>query len=211
MKQFLLVFKVIFANWKKAKVQLIFTILGIAIASTLWSSIDIVNNQTIKAQKRSIDLLQAAFKPIIIDKELPYVNQTDYIQLRLDGWLVNPVIRETLKNSNITILGIDILADRKKILSGQTNIATGTLFEMLANDNDFLFGSSKTFEKIQNRLSSFSRIEIEQLPTDTLIGDISSVQSLLNMEGKFTYLEYINRNLSSSDKLTLENLMVIDD
>ena len=211
MKQFLLVFKVIFANWKKAKVQLIFTILGIAIASTLWSSIDIVNNQTIKAQKRSIDLLQAAFKPIIIDKELPYVNQTDYIQLRLDGWLVNPVIRETLKNSNITIIGIDILADRKKILSGQTNIATGTLFEMLANDNDFLFGSSKTFEKIQNKLSNFTRIEIEQLPTDTLIGDISSVQSLLNMEGKFTYLEYINRNLSSSDKLTLENLMVIDD
>ena len=211
MKQFLLVLKVIVANWKKAKVQLIFTILGIAIASTLWSSIDIVNNQTIKAQKRSIDLLQAAFKPIIIDKELPYVNQTDYIQLRLDGWLVNPVIRETLKNSNITIIGIDILADRKKILSGQTNIATGTLFEMLANDNDLLFGSSKTFEKIQNKLSNFTRIEIEQLPTDTLIGDISSVQSLLNMEGKFTYLEYINRNLNSSDKLTLENLMVIDD
>ena len=70
MKQFLLVLKVIFSNWKKAKVQLIFTILGIAIASTLWSSIDIVNNQTIKAQKRSIDLLQTAFKPIIIDKEL---------------------------------------------------------------------------------------------------------------------------------------------
>ena len=92
MKQFLLVLKVIFANWKKAKVQLIFTILGIAIASTLWSSIDIVNNQTIKAQKRSIDLLQAAFKPIIIDKELPYVNQTDYIQLRLDGWLGTQIL-----------------------------------------------------------------------------------------------------------------------
>ena len=139
MKQFLLVLKVVVANWKKAKGQLIFTILGIAIASTLWSSISIVNNQTIKAQKRSIDLLQAAFKPIIIDKELPYVSQTDYTQLRLDGWLVNPVIRETLKNSNITIIGIDILADRKKILSGQTNLATGNLLEMLANGNDPLY------------------------------------------------------------------------
>ena len=197
MKQFLLVLKVIVANWKKAKGQLIFTILGIAIASTLWSSISIVNNQTIKAQKRSIDLLQAAFKPIIIDKELPYVSETDYTQLRLDGWLVNPVIRETLKNSNITIIGIDILADRKKILSGQTNLATGNLLEMLANGNEFLFGSSKTFEKIQNNLSNFTRIENDQLPTDTLIGDVSSIQSLLNMEGKFTYLEYINRNLKA--------------
>ena len=71
MKQFLLVLKVVASNWKKAKGQLILTILGIAIASTLWSSIDIVNNQTIKAQKRSIELLKSAFKPIIIDRELP--------------------------------------------------------------------------------------------------------------------------------------------
>ena len=92
MNQFFLVLRVIVANWKKAKGQLFFTILGIAIASTLWSSVDIVNNQTIKAQKRSIELLQTAFKPIIIDRELPYVSQNDYVQLRLNGWLVNPVV-----------------------------------------------------------------------------------------------------------------------
>ena len=114
MNQFFLILKVIVANWKKTKGQLIFTILGIAIASTLWSSVDIVNNQTIKAQKRAIDLLQTAFKPIIIDRELSYVSQNDYIQLRQDGWLVNPVIRAPLENSNVTIVGIDLLADGKK-------------------------------------------------------------------------------------------------
>ena len=119
MTQFLLVLKVIVANWKKTKGQLLFTILGIAIASALWSSIDIVNNQTIKAQKRSIDLFESAFKPIIIDRELPYVSERDYVQLRLDGWLVNPVIRANLNNSNVTIIGIDFLADGKKILTGQ--------------------------------------------------------------------------------------------
>ena len=81
MTQFFLILKVIVANWKKTKGQLIFTILGIAIASTLWSSIEIVNTQTINAQKRSIDLLQTAFKPIIIDRELPYVSHNDYVRL----------------------------------------------------------------------------------------------------------------------------------
>jgi len=119
MNQFLLVLKVILANWKKTKGQLIFTILGIAIASTLWSSIDIVNNQTINAQKRSIELLQSAFKPIIIDRKLPYVSQKDYVQLRVGGWLVNPVIKATLSNSNLTILGIDFLADYKNIFIHQ--------------------------------------------------------------------------------------------
>ena len=116
MKQFLLVLKVVASNWKKAKGQLIFTILGIAIASTLWSSIDIVNNQTIKAQERSIELLKSAFKPIIIDRELPYVSQRDYLNLRVNGWIVNPVIRAPIEGSDITIIGIDFLADRKKML-----------------------------------------------------------------------------------------------
>ena len=128
MKQFLLILKVILANWKKTKGQLIFTILGIAIASTLWSSIDIVNNQTIKAQKRSIELLQSAFKPIIIDKELPYVSQADFVQLRLNGWLINPVIKSTLGNSDITILGIDFLADYKNIFNSQNNLTNRNIY-----------------------------------------------------------------------------------
>ena len=211
MNQFFLVLRVIVANWKKAKGQLFFTILGIAIASTLWSSVDIVNNQTIKAQKRSIDLLQTAFKPIIIDRELPYVSQNDYVQLRLNGWLVNPVIRAPLKNTKIIIVGVDLLADGKKILPSGKNLADSNFLEILANDEASLFGSGKTFEKIKNHLSNFTRIELAHLPENTLIGDITSVQSLLNMEGRFTYFEYINRSLNTLDKLPLKNLMLIDD
>ena len=74
--------------------------------------------------------------------------------------------------------------------------------ELQASGNDLLFGSGKTFEKLKDRLSNFVRIENDQLPSDTLIGDISSIQSLLKMEGKFTYLEYINRSLNSPDTLS---------
>ncbi len=211
MNQFFLVLKVIVANWKKTKGQLIFTILGIAIASTLWSSVDIVNNQTIKAQKRSIDLLQTAFRPIVIGRELPYVSQNDYLQLRLNGWVVNPVIRAPLENSNITIVGIDLLGDWEKILPSEKNLGIGNFLEIQANSNGLLFGSHKTFEQIQSRLSNFTRIESDRVPANTLIGDITSVQSLLNMEGKFTYFEYVNRSLNSPDKLPLKNLMLIDD
>ena len=137
MKQFLLILKVILSNWKKTKGQLTFTILGIAIASTLWSSIDIVNNQTIKAQKRSIELLQSAFKPIIIDRELPYVSQADFVQLRLNGWLINPVIKATLSNSDITIIGIDFLADYKNIFISQNNLTTRNFLEIQANSSNF--------------------------------------------------------------------------
>ncbi len=211
MNTFFLLLRVIVANWKKTKGQLIFTILGIAIASTLWSSVDIVNNQTMKAQKRSIDLLQTAFKPVIIDRKLPYVTQDDYVKLRLDGWLINPVVRTKLDDSNIIVIGIDLLADGKKIISSENNISNRSLIEMQANGEALIFGSSKTFEKVANRLSNFTMIEMAHLPLDTLIGDITSIQSLLKMEGKFTYFEYINRSLNSLDKLPLKNLILIDD
>ena len=131
--------------------------------------------------------------------------------MRLNGWLVNPVIRAPLKNSNIIILGIDLLADGKKILPSGKNLADNNFLEMHANGEALLFGSGKTFEKIKNRLADFTRIELIHLPEDTLIGDITSVQSLLNMEGRFTYFEYINKSLNSLDKLPLKNLMLIDD
>ena len=82
---------------------------------------------------------------------------------------------------------------------------------MHANDEAILYGSGKTFEKITNHLSNFTGIELAHLPEDILIGDITSVQSLLNMEGRFTYFEYINKSLNTLEKLPLKNLMLIDD
>ena len=128
--------------------------------------------------------------------------------MRLAGWLVNPVIKATLNNSNVTVLGIDFLADNRNKFTDLENLNNRNFWEMLTSGNDLIIGSSKTFEKTKDRLSDFSRIENEQLPADTLITDVSSAQRLLNMEGKFTYLEYINRSLGSPDKLTLKNLML---
>ena len=83
--------------------------------------------------------------------------------------------------------------------------------EIQGNSDDLIFGSSKTFKRLKDQLSNFSRIENEQLPANTLIGDVSTVQRLLNMEGKYTYFEYIDRSLGSPHKLMLRNLMLVDD
>ena len=101
MKQFLLILKVT-GKLEKGKRAANFHHIGYNNSFHLWSSIDIVNNQTIKAQKRSIELT-IRFKPIIIDRELPYVSQVDFVQF-IDGWLINPVIAN-LSNSD-TIMAL---------------------------------------------------------------------------------------------------------
>ncbi len=211
MIQIMLIFKVILSNWKNSKLQLIFTILGIAIACTLWSSVDIINNQTVKAQKRSIDLLQSTFRPIIIDRALPYVNESDYVKLRLSGWIVNPVITGKLEDTNITIMGIDFLSNSMERLSDNKTDPKRHFFEIQKNSNDFLFGSRQTLEKIKEKFSNVSMIENVDLPEGMLMGDITLVQRLMGFEKKFTYLEYIGKSLGSTENIKIKNLMLIDD
>ena len=211
MNQIFLIFSVMVANWKKSKLQLVFTIMGIAVACTLWSSVDIINNQTIKAQKRSIDLLKSAFKPIIIDREHLFVKEDDFVKLRLSGWIVNPVLRTKLENTDINIMGVDLLSDKSRTVFNSNNDASVNLLELQMSDNGFLVGSRKTLEKIKGSFTNLKKIETDQLPDDILIGDIALVQKLLNLEGKFTYLEYIGRGLGSPDNIKIKNLILIDE
>ena len=141
----------------KESVTARFTIMGIAVACTLWSSVDIINNQTIKAQKRSIDLLKSAFKPIIIDKEHPFVKEDDFVKLRLSGWIVNPVLRTKLEYTDINIMGVDLLSDKSRTVINSNNDTSVNLLELQMSNSDFLVGSRKTLEKIKGSFTNLKK------------------------------------------------------
>ena len=138
------------------------------------------------------------------DVNLNPETQTDVSKLEV-------LISRQQLQERIRELGQTILADYKNIFISQNNLSTRNFLEIQANSDDLIFGSGKTFKKLKDQLPNFSRIENEQLPANTIIGDISTVQRLLNMEGKYTYFEYIDRSLGSPDKLMLRNLMLVDD
>ena len=91
MKHFFSIFYVLISNWRKAKSQLFFTFMGITIACSLWSSVDAINNQTIRAQEEALSLFTSARNPIIVEKNSSLIDESIYVKLRLDGWKVNKI------------------------------------------------------------------------------------------------------------------------
>ena len=133
MKQFFLIFYVLISNWRKAKSQLFFTLMGIAIACSLWSSVDVINNQTIRAQDEALILFTNASKPIILKKNSSLIDEATYVELRLSGWKVSPVIKENIPNTALEITGLDFLSQHKELFSNQSISLDANFFSGLSS------------------------------------------------------------------------------
>ena len=148
MKQFFLIFYVLISNWKKAKSQLFFTLTGITIACSLWSSVDIINNQTIRAQDKALILFTSASKPIILKKNSSLIDEATYVKLRISGWKVSPVIKKKFANIDLEIVGIDFLSRHKELFDNQSIEIGLNYFSQLTDSKPTFFASQETKKKI---------------------------------------------------------------
>ncbi len=211
MKQFFLIFYVLISNWRKAKGQLFFTLMGIAIACSLWSSVDVINNQTIRAQDEALTLFTNSSKPIILKKNSSLIDEATYVELRLSGWKVSPVIRKKFSKIDLEIIGLDFLSRHKELLKNQGIKIELNYFSRLTDSKPTFFASQETKETIQKLGLSMNIILNEEIPFGKALGDISSAQRLLNLNKKFSYLILTDSMPRNKTKLPSNNLIMIDD
>ena len=211
MKWFFLIFFVLISNWRKAKSQLFFTLMGITIACSLWASVDAINNQTTRAQEEALVLYTSASKPIIVKKNSSMIDEATYVELRLSGWKVSPVIKKKFSNTDIEIIGLDFLSRHKELLSNQGIEIDFNHFSKLTFGKPIFFASQETKEKIQKLGLSIKIIPNELIPPGKALGDISSAQQLLNLNKNFSYLVLTDSMPREKTKLPSNNLIMIDD
>ena len=211
MKHFFPIFYVLISNWRKAKSQLFFTFMGITIACSLWSSVDAINNQTIRAQEEALSLFTSARNPIIVEKNSSLIDESIYVKLRLDGWKVSPVIQKKLPNIDLEITGLDFLSRHKELFKNRGIEIDSNYFSGITDNKPIFFASEKTKKKIQELGLSVNIIPNEKIPFGKALGDISSAQQLLKLNGKFSYLVLTGSVPSNNPRLPSTNLIVIDD
>ncbi|MQQ07160.1 FtsX-like permease family protein [Epibacterium sp. SM1979] len=99
------------SHWRRAPVQFLAIVLGLALSTALWSAVQAINATARasygEAQTRlalfGADRLMATDRPLLVD---------DYATLRRAGWLVSPVWEGTvdLGNGPIQLMAIDLLS-----------------------------------------------------------------------------------------------------
>ncbi|MBY6201518.1 FtsX-like permease family protein [Maritalea mobilis] len=101
----------LFSHWRRQPGQLAMLVLGLALATALWSGVQAINAEARASYDRAAQTLGQDSLPRLSRADGQPVPLSDYIALRRAGYLVSPVIAGEVRSTNarLRIQGIDPL------------------------------------------------------------------------------------------------------
>ncbi|MEM7751840.1 MAG: ABC transporter permease, partial [Pseudomonadota bacterium] len=96
------------SHWRRRPLQLVTLILGLALATALWSGVQAINAEARKSYDTAADTLTGGGLSNLVQAEGEIPHET-FIALRRAGWLVSPVIDGWImaEGGRVRLLGVD--------------------------------------------------------------------------------------------------------
>ncbi|MEL6337058.1 MAG: FtsX-like permease family protein, partial [Pseudomonadota bacterium] len=190
-------------HWRRNPLQLAALLVGLAIATALWSGVQALNAEA-KASYDRASAQIAGGGPRLVPVGAATIDQADWAALRRAGHQVSPVVEGavTLPGASARLIGIDMLdATAATLITGDLGVTPGAGDATLA---DFLLPPFRTLAAAET-LSALGLDTGETpataagatlpplasqpgLPEGLLLVDIAAAQGLLGMEGRLSYL-----------------------
>ena len=190
MKIFDVLFMYNLKHWFRKPLQLIFLFLGVSLATTLWSSIQLLNSEAKNSYENAVTIISSNQNQLIVSVKDDLIPFENFAKLRRNKWPVTPIIEEKLTdNKKLKIIGVDPFT-----LSQGTSFYN-SFFKTTANNREFLinrkiaFASSETIKKVSGLDLNLELIETDSLLKNYLLVDISIADELLNTKGKISRFE----------------------
>ena len=192
-------------HWFRKPLQFLFLVMGLSLATALWSSIQLLNSQAKNSYEDAVKMLTAYETEIIISKKNKLIPIKSFAKLRRAGWLVTPILEGKLPSQNsITILGIEPIS-----ISEASSLLDG-LFRNGENLKEFVIKKNIGFAT-QETVNSLGKLPLglqmsvnESLLPNVLITDISVAEKILRHQGEITRFELTGP--ASNNKQILEKL-----
>ncbi len=99
------------SHWKRRPVQLAMLVLGLSLATALWSGVQAINAEARAAYAEAAATLGQDRLARLVPADAAHVDEADFVALRRAGWLVAPVLegRMRLGGERVTVMGVDPL------------------------------------------------------------------------------------------------------
>ncbi len=99
------------SHWRRHPGQLATLVLGLALATALWSGVQAINEEARRSYARAAATLGANQLARLVHPEGAEIPVADYVSLRRAGWRVSPVMEGTLTlgDDNWRMIGVDPL------------------------------------------------------------------------------------------------------
>lgn len=139
------------SHWRRRPLQLVMLLLGLSLATALWSGVQAINAEARASYDRAAATLGQDRLDRIVSATGAPIAQSAYIALRRAGWLVSPVIEGTLRlgPTRLHLIGIDPLTMPAEGLEADIG-RDGDLLAFLTPPG-LLYVSSETAEKLSEQ------------------------------------------------------------
>ncbi len=168
------------SHWRRNPLQLFTLLIGLALATALWSGVQAVNAEA----RASYDAAAATLGEGRFDQILPAAGQTipqdTYVALRRAGWLVSPVTEGRL--NRVRIVGLDPLTAPGGL--GPVQVAKGDIAAFLSGRGQ-VYANAETLDRL-GEIANADLIVAPDMAPGTAITDIGFAQTLLDMPGQIS-------------------------
>ena len=188
------------SHWRRHPFQLAKLLLGLSLATALWSGVQAINAEARASYDRAAGaLVQDGLERLVSADGAP-IAVTVYAGLRRAGWNVSPVIERVLPGSDLRLIGIDPLTLPEQ--ARQIDISGAGLGDFISAGG-VLYMNAQTASGLTE--TGLPQIQIApDLPFGIAITDISVAQRLLG-QSDLSYLVIA----PGSPKLTLNGLKLL--
>jgi putative ABC transport system permease protein len=180
-------FKALLSHWMRKPGQLVTLVLGLSLATALWSGVKAINAEATASYDQAAATLGQDQLTQLVRADGELIGQRSYVDLRRAGWLVSPVLEGEIRfgTSRLRLLGIDLLTMPPQ--SQSLDLAGGGDILTFISSPGLGYVAPETAARLAGQQTPPFK-SMKGIPPGTMIIDIGQAQTLLNAEGQISRL-----------------------
>ena len=170
------------SHWRRHKVQLAMLLLGLSLATALWTGVQAINVEARASYAQAASALGGDKLSQIVAADGGTIAQSAYIALRRAGWQVSPVVEGEYRVGSVRVrlMGVDPMTMPPEAMTVPAIVTNLAGFMAPAG---ILYAAPETAARLGGGL-----VGADGLPIGLVMSDIGVAQRLLGMQGQISRL-----------------------
>jgi len=168
--------------WRRNPLQLVTLLVGLALATALWSGVQAINAEARSSYDAAAATLGEGSYAQITARDGGAIAQQEYIAMRRAGWAVSPVIEGRI--DGVRIVGLEPLTAPGGL--GPVNLGAGTDLGAFLTGPGQIFARAATLDRLP--VLGAQRVIAPDVAPNTVLTDIGIAQRLLGRAGQIDRL-----------------------
>ena len=184
---FVTAFSALSSHWRRKPLQLATLLVGLALATALWSSVKAINAEAEASYGEAAAVLGQDQLSVLARQDDDPMDQQVFIDLTRAGWLVSPVLDGTVQFGSVKLHLIGIDPVTMPLQGSGAAVPQGDDLLPFITEPGLMYVNAETAERLASQNTPPLRVG-SGIPPGTVITDIGQAQTLLKAGNRISRL-----------------------